>query len=147
MISYDNEGDPTKSINLFNRLIDEGFLNIEYPVSSGSKNWIEELLSFILKNTQLSKKYTKLILLLENIQTVILNLEKTFSVNERARYIEESHEQILKYFYSLDNETSFLKKVKPQDLFYEDTFSKSEDIVSFKTFSDVSINLKKAFFL
>ena len=136
-----------KTINLFiNNLIDEGFLNIEYPVSCDNKNWIEELLSFILNNTQLFKKESELISLLKSIQKTIFDLENSINVNERSKYIKESYLEILKYFNTLNNETNFATKVKPQDLFYEDTFSKYKDIVSAKIINNASETLKEVFF-
>tara|TARA_B110001452_G_scaffold217916_1_gene189571 strand:+ start:1406 stop:3907 length:2502 start_codon:yes stop_codon:yes gene_type:complete len=136
-----------KTIDLFiNNLIDEGFLNIEYPVSSDNKNWIEELLSFILKHTQLYKKEGGLISLLKSIQKTIFDLENSINVNERAKLIKESYEGILTYFHLLDNKTNFSNKVKPQDLFYEDTFSKCDNIVSVKIINNASEALKEVFF-
>lgn len=133
-------------ISFVDTLINEGVLQITYPVSSDDKNWIQRLLDFINRNeSQLTKKFKDLISVLKNIQSTIEALENIFEVEERQQLILNSHIEIITFLRSWNDDTAFTRKVAPQDLFYEDTFSKTSDLISLKTLNTTSSSLKRVF--
>ena len=116
---------PTDVVESYmNFLIEEGFLHLVYPVSMQNKNWMENLKIFLSEIPNASVLIHSIIELLKTIGKTQMKLQTTLNSNFREEQILKAHQKIT---FFLDNSGSdfksdFLKKVKPQDLFYEDTF-------------------------
>ena len=129
--------------NFVEVLIREGFLMLSFPVSYYSKTWAKELDDFIQEN-DLTKDFltfgTKLNLVFE----ASLSLP-SLSTLERQNLIKFTHQEVSEFLTKLHNETKFLEKVSPQDLFYEDTVTQIEDSISEENYDFIKGCLKEAY--
>lgn len=133
------------SVELYvDKLIEEGFLHLSYPVSCDDQDWIQELLNFISQNKMSDfVMFSELFILLNNILGVINELQKAIDVNKRKQIISESYNRIIAFFDSTD--CDFINKVRDQDLYYEDTYTDSDKSVPMCEFDAISNDLKSAY--
>lgn len=145
-ILTDVTGEPRITvIKYVDKLIEFGFLHLEYPVIFERKNWVNDLNIFLLKHNKLISNYKNLSNLLVNIKKTICRLEETADVNRKKQIIHNSYLEICNYFVSRQKNILFNEIVKAQDLYYEQTFVKTEEKISKTKVDKISLDLNKVF--
>lgn len=128
------------------QLIHEGFLQLTYPVSSDGKIWMEKLARFITQyDLDRQPIFKQLSELLSYLSVCVADLEANEEIHQRKRLMREAHRKIVSFFRVWDPDGAFPIKVKPQDLFYEDTTDNTERILSFDHLLKLKPALRKCF--
>src|SRR5690606_40071404 len=130
-------------IDYLSSLVDEGFLQIEYPFYSEDENWIDKLLLHLNNSENLQAQYTTLINLLAGILEVIKLLEVVKDVGIKLSCSTMINSAIKEYF--AQRGKPFWQKIMPQDLFYETVYCDSGDTVNSNDYLRVTMNLRMVF--
>lgn len=132
--------------NYLMNLIKEGVLQINYPVVMNDEEWMKKLEVYIrkfLKNED--DLFNTVSALLNEVSASILQLEESRDTDVRKKLILKIHGSIIYFFSIWGQEIPFYEKVKPQDLFFEDTVSNDPESVSSETYLAVTHEVKSCF--
>lgn len=123
-ISKVTESTNSTTAGFVDQLTDQGFIVLNYPVHQNDKRWMDTLVHYIITDVTFDKDtfLKELKTLLQDCQSTVLSLNQTSDLSERETYILESYNQIHLFFSKHKLSEAFIKKVKAQDLYYEDCF-------------------------
>ena len=124
-------------------LINEGFIVLNFPTTQHQKKWMSHLKQYLQKKP-LNTKFQLLISLIESIAVSIEKLN-FLTIEERKDEIYNCYKKITDILLSINQSSQFSKKVKPQDLFYEDTFQSIKDSISYPKYNKICTSLKEAY--
>ena len=127
-----------------NKLVAEGFIKLIFPVTVSQKNWVLDLKVY-LKQNDLEKRFQSFIDMLEMLNNTLIEM-KSLDIDRRKDIIELSYKNIVHTFQLFDESNEFTKKVKPQDLYYEDTLQHIDSLISKSTYTNVEFSLKEVFY-
>lgn len=122
-------------------LITEGILKLIFPVLQHQVNWISKLKEFIQSlNCESLKNSMEFLLFIENSISELENI--SISSDDKKSLIQSGIRKINDTFIS----DTLLKNIKAQDLYYEDVFESSQEIIPVVNYEKISNSLKEAFF-
>ncbi|MEW7280688.1 lantibiotic dehydratase [Aquimarina sp. 2201CG1-2-11] len=129
------------------KLIVEGFLVVQFPIHHTDSVWIPKLSNYLeqqIKNTQ-DQLYTDILLLLDTILKTITCIEETFVIDQKKDAIEQCYHKIHSLFIDHQFSCELFEKMKPQDLFYEDTYQQLSETIPVKKQAIIAKNITQVY--